>query len=73
MDVAPSMGEGGSSPRLLDTPASAASVPRPHPLGHQEPAWHFPVAHNSASACLTTTPSGRGGWRVLASQMGNGH
>lgn len=42
----------------------------PHPLGHQEPLWHFPVAHNSASACLTTTPSGRGGWRVLASQMG---
>lgn len=43
----------------------------PQPLNHQELLWHFPVAHNSVSACLTTAPSGCGGWRVLASQMGD--
>lgn len=70
MDVPPSVGDGWPHPGSWTHLQAQRQLHGPHPPGHQEPLWHFPVAHNSASACLKTTPSECGGWRVLASQVG---
>lgn len=71
VDVPPSVGDGWPHPGSWTHLQVQRQLHGPQPLDYQELLWHVPVAHNSASAHLMTTPSGCGGWRVLASQMGD--